>query len=75
MVTIYVYRSSQLVASFTRDNARDAWREAIRHLRYRHAWDTYPAYEGPCGGFWYQTANRVGYACGEYRATPMIAHR
>lgn len=71
MTTIYVYRVSRRVASFTRADARDAWREAIRHIRFLDAY----GFRSGSGGRWYQTANRAGYICGSYRATPMIADR
>lgn len=50
---------------------KKCWIEAVHYVRgMAHADGVTGLNDG-----WYQTANRVGYACGIFRATPVLADR
>lgn len=71
---IAIFASSQMIAQIESDDypsLKRAWKSARFIVR------TYAHNDGVTGlnDGWYRTANRVGYACGIYRATPVVADR
>lgn len=67
---IAVLDLSRIVATTPDLPAREAWKIACRWVRAFASENGYH-YDGE----WYRTRNRIGYACGKYRATPMLADR
>ena len=59
---------SRIVARTPDLPAREAWKLARRWVRVMAAQEGHRH-----TGEWYRTRNRVGFACGKYRATPIVA--
>lgn len=66
---IGVYDQSRRLAAIEGDVAT-AWRTAVAEVRNRAYSDGHSV-----RSFWYATANRSGFVCGQFRATAIIADR